>query len=114
MLPVIGASLPLLAGVVPESLPLGREIAITGRDAKKEAVIVLERVRSGQGDDGGVLARGMHFLENGLREGLLNLVKVCRAPGLFNAFLFRFGELLDMPVHGILCTESVHRYRVWL
>ena len=51
VLPVKASRLPLLASLVPESLPLGREIAITSWDTKKECVIVFELIGSDQWDD---------------------------------------------------------------
>ncbi len=44
--------LPLLTGAVPESLPLRGEVAISGRDAEKEAVVVLEDITCDEGNVG--------------------------------------------------------------
>lgn len=34
-----GTGLPLATGLVPEGLPLGREVTVSGRDAEKETII---------------------------------------------------------------------------
>lgn len=48
----IGAVGPLLAGVVPEGLPLGGEVAVAGRDAEEEGVVLRELVGRDFGDRG--------------------------------------------------------------
>ena len=71
ILAVISASLPLLAGLVPESLPLGREVAVTGRDAEEEGVVLGELVGSDERDGAG-LAGCMHLGEDFVGKGLLD------------------------------------------
>lgn len=71
VLAVEAARLPLLARLVPEGPPLGREVAEAGRDAEEEGVVFLELV-GGDDGDGGRLAGGVHFLEDFLGEGLLD------------------------------------------
>ena len=60
--------LPEMAGGVPECLPLGGEVAVTGGDAEEEGVVGLEDVRG----DGGVvrLGWGVHLGQDFLGEGL--------------------------------------------
>lgn len=67
------AGLPLLAGVVPEGLPLGGEVAVAGGDAEEEGVVLLELVRGDDGDGSG-LARGVHLGEDFFGEGLFDSV----------------------------------------
>ena len=101
VLPVEAASLPLLASVVPEGLPLGGHVAVTGGNPDEEGVIFLELV-GGDDGDGFALARGAHLGEDVLWESLLDLVQVGFAAGGFDAGLLGFGELLDVPVHRVL------------
>ena len=70
---VKAAGLPLLASLVPESFPLGGEVAVTGWNAKEEGVIFLELVR-GDERDGAGLAGCVHLREDFLREGLFDSV----------------------------------------
>ena len=65
--PVTAAG-PLSAGLVPESLPLGGEVAVAGWDAEQEGVIFLE---SGGVDrwNRRVLWGGVHLREDVLGEG---------------------------------------------
>lgn len=59
---------PLLAGGVPERLPLGGEVAVAGGDAEQEGVVLDELLR---GDDGEIgLRRGVHLGEDLLGECL--------------------------------------------
>jgi hypothetical protein len=62
------APLPLPACLVPEGLPLGGEVTVTGGDAEEEGVVCLEVV----GLNGRVVGfgGGVHFGENLLGEGL--------------------------------------------
>ena len=55
----IGAGLPLFAGVVPEGFPLGGEVAVAGRDAEEEGVVVFEEV-GGDGGNGVGFWGGVH------------------------------------------------------
>jgi hypothetical protein len=67
-------SRPLLAGGVPKSLPLGREVSVTGRDAEEEGIVLLELGRVGEGLDVGVLGRGVHLGQDLLRKSLRSTV----------------------------------------
>lgn len=69
--PVVSASLPLLASLVPEGFPLGREVAITGGNAKEEGVIFFKLVGGDEGDGAG-LAGCVHLGEDLFGEGLLD------------------------------------------
>lgn len=51
----VGTGLPLASSAVPESLPLSWEIAVTGWNAEKEGIVLLECLWVGQGWDVGVL-----------------------------------------------------------
>ena len=79
----VAARLPLLPGRVPEGLPLGGEVAVTGRDAEEEGVVFGELVGRDEGDGGG-LAGGVHLGEDLLREGLLNSLVRGREQVSFN------------------------------
>lgn len=68
------ASLPLLAGLVPEGFPLGGEVAITGRNTKEEGVIFFELVGGDEGDGAG-LAGGVHLGEHFFGEGFFDSVR---------------------------------------
>lgn len=64
----VGAAGPLRAGVVPEGLPLGGEVAVARGDAEEEGVVLFER--DGVDDwDRGVLGWGVHFGEDIFGEG---------------------------------------------
>lgn len=95
-------TLPLPPGLIPKRLPLRREVAVSGWDAKEKSVVLLQGLRIRQDGDTVVLARGVHLGEHFLRESLLDLVEVGSAASLFNALQFGFGEGLDMAVHGVL------------
>lgn len=112
----VATGLPLLACLVPESFPLGREVTITGGDAEEEGVIGLEGVGSDERNGGG-LAGCVHFGEDFAGEGFLDsgalvlaglrleraagkreegtrwdeLEDVCGAAGSFNAGFLCFG-----------------------
>ena len=128
----VGACRPLLTGMVPESFPLGREVAVTSRDAEKEGIVLFEFVW-GDEWDGFILTWGVHFGENIFGNGLFHsagmlnleegrdrtvcvllpnehnvLVNVCRPTCSFNSLLLLFGHFLDMAIHGIL--EDQHQY----
>ena len=91
---------PDATGLVPESLPLGREVTVASGDPEENG-IVLEEL-SGFGDRVGGLGRSMHLLQDLIREGLGNLVHIGLATGSFNALLLGLGQLLDVAVHGVL------------
>ena len=73
VLAVVAARLPLLARRVPKGLPLGGEVAVAGRDAEQEGVVVCELVRGDEGDRCR-LAGCMHFGQDFLGEGLFDSV----------------------------------------
>ena len=67
----IGSLLPLLASMIEESLPLGREVAVAGRDTEEERIITFHNFRSDERNRIG-LARGVHQLEHLSRQSLLD------------------------------------------
>lgn len=68
LLAPVTALSPDAARPVPEGLPLGREVTVTGRDAKQDSVIFKECL----GRSNGVVAlgRGVHLLQNLVGECL--------------------------------------------
>lgn len=93
---------PLLAGLVPESLPLGGEVSVTGGDTKEEGIVALKDGGVVESRDVGGLGRSVHLGENLLGEGLGDLEEVGGTASLFNAGLLSLGQLLDVAVHGVL------------
>lgn len=87
VLAVEPASLPLLAGLIPEGLPLGWEVAETGWDAEEEGIVFLELI-GGDERDGGRLAGCVHFLEDFLGKGLFDSIKK-KKEVIFQCFLHR-------------------------
>jgi hypothetical protein len=85
----ITTRLPDASGLVPERLPLGREVAVTGWDAEEEGIVFLKRVWVAEDGDTLVFGRSIHFLQNLIGESLFDLVEVALAAGLFDAFGFR-------------------------
>ena len=71
ILSVVSASLPLLAGLVPEDSPLGGEVAVTCGNTKEEGIIFLKLV-GGDERDGAGLAGCVHLGEDFLGEGLFD------------------------------------------
>lgn len=74
---VEAASLPLLAGLVPEGFPLGGEVAEAGGDAEEEGVVFFELVRSDEGDGAG-LAGCVHLREDFFGKGLFDSVSIAQ------------------------------------
>lgn len=72
------ARLPLLAGLVPEGFPLGREVAVAGRDAEEEGVVLFELVGRDE-RDGARLARRVHLGQHFLGQRLFD--SVCERRG---------------------------------
>lgn len=68
-----GALLPLLAGLVPEGLELGGEVAVTGGDTEEDTVESLKLGGVVQGGDVGGLGRSVHLVEDVLGQGLGDL-----------------------------------------
>ena len=123
----IPAVRPLASSRVPESLPLGREVTITGGDAEKERIVLLERCGVGDGDIGGLRGR-VHLGENFSRESLGDsgrwsgrqreerrgvvwqaryvLVEIGLDANLLETGLLSLGQLLDVAVHGVLDDED--------
>ena len=64
-----GALHPQLAGLVPEGLPLGREVAVAGRNAEEKGIVLLENGGVFESLDGGVLGRCVHLFEDLGGEG---------------------------------------------
>ena len=67
----IATTLPLFSRLVPESLPLCREVAITCRNAEEESIVFLEFVRRDKWD-ACVLARRIHFRKDVFGEGFFD------------------------------------------
>lgn len=93
---------PLLAGHVPEGLPLGGEVSVTGGDTQKEGIVALEDGGVIEGRDVGGLGRSVHLGEDVLGEGLGDLEEVGGTASLLNTSLLGLGHLLDVAVHGVL------------
>lgn len=108
----VATSLPLTAGLVPESPPLGGEVAVAGRDTEKEGVVLLE---SGRVAEHGDLAGGsgsVHHGEDFLGEGLLDAVEVTSTAGGLDTLGLSLGQGLDVAIHGVL--EEVGQYVIAL
>lgn len=93
-------SSPDSAGLVPESLPLGREVTVTSGDTEEDGIVLEEVLGLGNGVRG--LGRGVHLAQDFIRKSLGNLVDSRRSTGSFNALLLGLGQLLDVAVHGVL------------
>ena len=63
---------PLLASLVPEGLPLSREVAVTCRYSKEDTIVLLENSGVREGFDVGGLGWCMHLGEDFILEGLSN------------------------------------------
>ena len=68
----VRAVLPLAAGLVPEDLPLGREIAVAGGDAKEDGVVSLEGLRVREDLVAGLGGGGVHLQEDLGGQGFLD------------------------------------------
>jgi hypothetical protein len=80
-----GALLPLLAGLVPEGLELGGEVAVTGGDTEEDTVECLQLGRVVQGSDVGGLGGSIHLVEDVLGERLGDLEECRITAGLADA-----------------------------
>lgn len=110
----VGTRLPLAASLIPESLPLGWEVAITGGDTKEEPVVLLKRLRILERRDFAVLGRGMHFGQDLLGESLRDLVDVGRTASFLDALGLSLGEGLDVAPGGVLeSIASVEEHIAW-
>lgn len=87
-------------------LPLGGEVAVTGGNAKQEAVVLGEDVGVLKDGDVGGLGGSVHLVEDLLGEGLGNLVDVDLSAGGLGTLLLGLGELPDVAVHGVLDGDS--------
>ena len=86
-----GALLPLLAGLVPEGLELGGEVAVTCGDAEEDAVEGLKLGGVVQDGDVGRLGRRVHLLEDLFGECLGDLEEGSIATSLADALELGFG-----------------------
>ena len=102
VLPPIATLLPDASRLVPERLPLSREVAVAGWDAEKEGIVLLKLVWVAENGDALVFRRSVHFLQYVFGESLFDLVEVSLAASFFNAFGFRLGEGLDVAPCGVL------------
>lgn len=68
--------LPLSTSLVPEGFPLRGEVAVAGRDAEEDGVVLLEDGGVGQGWDRVVFRGSVHFGEDFLGKGLLDAVQI--------------------------------------
>ena len=99
--------LPLLASVVPEGPPLGREVAVASGNAHKEGIVLLEDGGVADLRDGGVLGRSVHLGQDLLGEGLGDAVEVDLTTGLANALGLSLGEGLDVTIGRVLEDETL-------
>lgn len=97
-----GTGLPLAAGLVPEGLPLGREVAVSGRDAEEEGVVLLEGFWVAERGDLAGFGRGVHLGQDVFGERLFDAVEVAAAAGGFDALGLGLCEGLDVAVHRVL------------
>lgn len=93
---------PDTAGLVPEGLPLGRHVAVTGGDTEEDTVVFEELRGVVKDGDSGILGRSVHLAEDFLRKGLGDLVDVDGGTGLLSTSLLGEGEGLDVAVGGVL------------
>jgi len=98
----VRARLPLCTGLVPERLELSRVVAVTGRDTEEEGIVLLERLRVGEGGDAAVLWRSVHLGQDLIVERLFDLVEVAGAASFLDAAGLRLGEGLDVAPGGVL------------
>lgn len=118
----VAAGGPDAAGLVPEGLPLGREVAEAGGDAEEDGVVLEQVSRLSNGVRG--LGRGVHLAEdvggegfgdpgvlismNGMDNSRLNdneggsLEDIGLAACGFDTLLLGLGQLGDVAVHGVL------------
>lgn len=94
--------LPLAAGLVPESLPLRREVAVARRDTEEVGIVLLQGGRVIEGRDAAVLGRSVHLGQDLIGEGLGDLVEVAGTAGGLDALGLLLGQGLDMTPGGVL------------
>lgn len=68
----VAAGRPLLAGLVPEGLPLGWEVTVTGGNTEEDSVERLELGRVVEDGDVGRLGRSVHLGQDLISESLSN------------------------------------------
>lgn len=73
----VGTSGPLLTGAVPEGLPLGREVTVSGWDTEEESVVLLEDLGVDDWDRLG-LWWSVHLSEDLGGEGLADSGRRCQ------------------------------------
>lgn len=113
------------AGLVPEGLPLSREVTVTGGDTEEDGIVL----QKGGGLNNGVvrLGGGVHLGENLLREsltdprwklsipkaggisdqGIVVLVDGSLATSSLNTLLLSLSQLLDVAVHRVLMSRKL-------
>ena len=98
----VGTVLPLATSLVPEGLPLSREVTVTGRDTEEEGIVLLEGGWVLEGRDAAVLWRGMHLGQDLLWESLRDLVEVAGTAGRLDTLGLLLGNGLDVTPGGVL------------
>ncbi|KAI7165207.1 Minor allergen Cla h [Hortaea werneckii] len=98
----LGTVLPLATSLVPESLPLSREVTVTGRDTEEEGIVLLESGWVLEGRDAAVLWRGVHLGQDLLWERLRDLVEVAGTAGGLDTLGLLLGDGLDVTPGGVL------------
>lgn len=94
------ALLPLLAGLVPEGLELGREVSVTGGNTEEDTVEGLKLGGIIQGGDVGGLGRRVHLSKDLLGEGLGDLEEGGIATSLADALELSLGLWLGQQSGG--------------
>lgn len=102
--------LPLLASPVPESLELGGEVSVTGRDTEEDTVELLEDRGVLKDGDIGSLGAGVHLLEDFLGKGLGDLEELGVTTSLLDTLQLSIGQLLDVAVHGVVDNCNLGRH----
>lgn len=98
----VGTGLPLTTSLIPEDLPLSREVAVSCWNAEEERIVLLERLWVGERWDVGILWRCMHLLQHFLRKRLCDLIEVDATAGFLDALGLSFSELCDVAPCGVL------------
>lgn len=100
VLAVEGTLGPETASRVPESLPLSREVTVTGGNSKEETIVLSQGAGRGNGVIG--LGRSVHLAQDLLREGLGDLEDVSGATSSLDTGLDRLGDSADVAVGGVV------------
>lgn len=85
---------------IPKSLPLGREVSVSGGDSQKKGVVRCKDFRTNDGIF--ALGRRMHLGKNLLRKSFGDLEKVGLSSGRLDTSLDGLGQTTDMSVHGVV------------